>query len=269
MQVVKAKRALEGIKNGCTRPYYVSCDDGETYAVKFKENPQGVRTLVNEYVCGEIAVLLNLPLAEPVLVDIEDEFIEDYGSTIQQHIESNISGGFHFGSKKVRKVTPITSSDMLKKANNVHVIPEVILFDQLVCNKDRDRNGGNLLFDISNLDIVVIDHTHAFDIGPIWTAIDLKQRIGESFEAFDNVGYVYRKLVPYIKGNNPFHTALAKVKSLEASAIGNIINNIPSDWQVSDIEKEALFEYIMDRAHRIEEVLPVLKSAFPNWKGGV
>lgn len=269
MQVVKATRALEGINNGCTKPYYITCDDGEIYVVKFKQNPEGARALVNEFVCGKIAEILELPLAVPVLVEVANEFIYDYGTAIEQHINCATGPGLHFGTKKIKKGVPITNSDVLKRAKNVNVIPEIIIFDQLICNKDRDRNGGNLLFDMSKMEIVVIDHTHAFDIGPIWTEVDLKQRLGEPFIAFDNSGYVYRKLVPFVTGYNPFQTAIVRVKSLLGATIGNIINEIPNEWQVSDVEKAALYEYIMDRVHRIEEALPVLKPVFPYWKGGV
>lgn len=268
METVLAVRAQERIKNGCTKPYYIVCDDAEVYAVKFKENPQGLRVLVNEYVCAEIATILELPLASPVFVQISDKFARDYEKELFSHVEQNVGAGIHFGTKKVRKVYPITDANMLKQARNCNVIPEIILFDQLVCNRDRDSNGGNLLFDYSNMEIVVIDHTHTFDLGSIWTSIDLSQRIGEPFQPFDISGYVYNKLVPFISGNNPFYSSMQKMRRLNGDILWDIIDRVPDEWGITNEEKEILHLYLLDRLERIDEVLPILKPLFPYWKGG-
>ena len=47
VNVVEIKNKLG---TGCTIPYVVWCDDGNTYVVKFPGNEQGVKTLVNEFI---------------------------------------------------------------------------------------------------------------------------------------------------------------------------------------------------------------------------
>ena len=269
MRTVLAVRAHDRVKNGCTKPYYVECDDAEIYVVKFKENPQGLRVLINEYVCAEIATILELPIPSPVIVKVSDQFANDYEKELYAHIKQKVRAGTHFGSRKIKKVYPITNANMLESARNKIIIPEIILFDQLVCNRDRDSNGGNLLFDYSNMEIVVIDHTHTFDLGTIWTSSDLSQRIGQSFEPFDVSGYVYNKLVPFVSGNNPFNSALHKMQRLNDDNLWHIIDSVPKEWGILDGEKDALQRYLLDRLRRIEQVLPILKPLFPYWKGGM
>ncbi len=269
METVKALVPNGKIKNGCTRPYYITCDDGFPYAVKFKENPEGLRVLANEYVCAKLAEILELPLASPRLIQVDTTFVQDYGPEISDHIEDSITPGVHFGTKKVKKAFQISNTQMLEKALNVECIPEVILFDQIICNRDRDSNGGNLIFDATKMEIVVIDHTHAFDLGPIWQSTDLKQRIGNPFELMDPTGYVYSKLVPFIRGNNPFNNIMGKLPRLNSSVIRDIINSIPDEWEVNEEEKKVLHEYLLDRISRIEEVFPIIKPHLPFWKGGV
>jgi hypothetical protein len=268
MQVVSAHRAINKIPNGCTKPYYIACSDGNQYAVKFKENPEGPRVLVNEYVCAKIAEVLELPLASPSFIEIDQNFISVYGQQIEEHVGKRITPGLHFGTKKIRKAFQIYDSTMLQEAVNVDCIPDIILFDHLICNTDRESNGGNLIFDASNMSIVIIDHTHAFDLGPIWTAHDLRQRIGEPFTIFNTSGYIYKKLVPYVKGHNPFSNILKKMKRLTPDLLFDIILNIPEEWNVTLDEKHALHEYLVDRLNRIENVLPQLKHVLPYWKGG-
>jgi hypothetical protein len=269
MQTVTATVPIDKIRNGCTKPYYLICDDGEQYAVKFKENPESSRVLINEYVCAEIARKLDLPLAETSFVHVDESFVVDHGGLISLHVEKPITSGIHFGSKKIKKVFQISNSQMLEEAVNINCVPEIILFDHLICNYDRDRNGGNLLFDFSTKQIVMIDHTHAFDLGPLWTTDELKRRINQPFIALDTGGFVYKKLVPFVKGNNPFGNIMNKLTRLNADNLWHIIDNIPLEWHITPEEKIILLEYLYDRLNRIEHVLPILKPHLPYWKGGI
>ncbi|MDA1987406.1 MULTISPECIES: HipA family kinase [Bacillus cereus group] len=268
MEIVTAKIAHKEITNGVTKPYIITCDNSEQYVVKFKENPEGKRILANEYVCAKIAEILELPLASPSLVQVNEEFIEDFGEQISKHTEEDVTVGLHFGTKRIKKAFQISSAGMLELAKNIECIPGIILFDQLVCNCDRECNGGNLLFDQSKMEIVVLDHTHAFDIGPLWDEHNLNFKIGEAFKPLQPDGYVYRKLIPHVKGHNPFNSILEKMERLDDNSLWNIINNIPEEWGVTGAQKEKLLEYIGDRLNRIETALPVLKPGLPYWKGG-
>jgi hypothetical protein len=257
------------IKNGCTKPYYITCDDGEQYVVKFKENPESSRVLANEFVCAEIADLLELPLSAPKLINVDESFVQDFSGEISLHIGDTITSGLHFGTKKIKKTFQITTPHMLENANNINCIPEIIIFDQLIGNKDRDSNGGNLLYDASLNKIVLIDHTHTFDLGPLWNAHELRRRISLPFELYPFTGFVYRKLVPYVRGNNPFSSILGKLERLTEDNLWHIIDRIPEEWNVNNDEKAALHEYLLDRHNRIEEVLPIIKPHLPFWKGGI
>jgi hypothetical protein len=268
MRIVKAQRPIKPIGNGITRPFFVLCSNNETYAVKFKQNPEGSRVLANEYVASKIASLLELPVPEPALVEVEDQFLVDHGSEISGYLEEKVLPGIHFGTLKIKKSVPITESRMISHATNRDIVPALLVFDQLICNKDRDSNGGNLLFDLNKMEIVVLDHTHAFDLGAIWTESDLRARIGQAFELFDSTGYVYRKLVTHVEGNNPFHRILDKIAGMTNDSLWNIINTIPVEWGIQPNEKDALFEYLKDRKSRIDQVPSLLSPVLPRWKGG-
>jgi hypothetical protein len=268
MNAIAAIRAVSPIKNGVTKPYYVTCKHNETYAVKFAQNPEGARVLLNEFVCAKIAQELELPLPEPALIVASDEFISDHGNAIADHIGAPPEKGLHYGTVKIKKVFPIPSARIIDEARNKAVVPEILIFDQFISNSDRDRNGGNLLFDATNKLVVLIDHTHAFELGPIWDAAQLRQRIGQPFQLFDSTGYVYKKLIPHIDGNNPFHTILGKMSRMTDETLWHIINGVPDEWGMSPEEKEILHLYLLDRKNRIEEVLPLMRTILPRWKGG-
>jgi len=264
---VNASRPISPIKNGVTKPYIINCS-GDEYVVKFLENPEGHKALINEFVCAKLAKLVNLPLAEPVLINVSDEFLIDHGEELNQSIGNQIQPGIHFGTKKIKKVVPINSTSIVKRASNKNIIASIILFDHIICNKDRDSNGGNLIYDFKQEEIVVIDHTHAFDIGPIWNSHQLKIRIGETIEPFDMTGYLYNKLIPFIDGYNPFADVLYYLGLVNEDHLMDIMYEIPNSWDISNEEKEVLTEYLMDRIKRRGEILDYLKPVLPNWKGG-
>lgn len=271
MNVVKAVRPMQPVNNGVTKPFVLLCDDGNQYYTKFKQNPEGTRVLANEYVCAKLADQLKLPLANPTLINVDKDFIDLYGKTISDHIEceEELSKGLHFGTKKINKAFQISNAKMIESATNIQVIPEIILFDQLVCNTDRDCNGGNLIFDQSNMQIVVIDHSHVFEIGTLWDATQLNIRIGSKFEPFTQNGYIFRKLVPFVRGYNPFDPIMGKMSGISNEFLWHIINEIPDEWTIPLDDKKALHSYLGDRLHRIEDALPVLKPILPYWKGGI
>ena len=55
--------------NGCTVPYVVWCDDGNTYVVKFPGNPQKEKALVNEFIASKLCDYLGLPIMEYNLIN--------------------------------------------------------------------------------------------------------------------------------------------------------------------------------------------------------
>lgn len=269
MNLVEAKILHNKITNGVTKPFIILCNNGEQYIVKFQQNPEGKRVLANEFVCARIAELLDLPLANPSLINVSKEFLLIHGNEISEHVGEEVFPGLHFGTQKIKNAFQINTAKIIDTASNKECIPSILLFDQLICNKDRESNGGNLLIDGKEKEIVVIDHTHVFDLGPLWNEYELKRRLGEPFFRIQSNGYVYRKLIPYVDGFSPFHHILGKMKSLNKNIVVDIIESIPEEWDVTKNERIVLSEYIMDRLERIEEALPILKENLPNWKGGI
>ncbi|MNW33493.1 hypothetical protein D3C74_104560 [compost metagenome] len=269
MDLINASRIAAPIKNGSTKPYYIIGEDGNTYAVKFKENPQGIKSIINEYICSELAKILLLPVPEPALVNVSPDFLSIYGKTLGDFIGEEVTHGFHFGTQKIKKAYAIETGAMIELATNINVISELFIFDLFICNSDRDSNGGNLLFDAKEKKIVILDHTHAFDLGTIWDAQQLRMRIGMPFQLLNPNGFVYKKLIPYVGGFNPFKSILDKLNGMTHEQIWHIIDSVPDEWLLSSEEKIALRDYLCDRKDRIHETLPLLKGCMHNWKGGI
>lgn len=263
LKTIKADILQGPVGNGCTEPYHMLCS-GDPYIVKFAQNPESSRVLINEYVCALLAKKLDLPIPDASLIEINETLIQQ--TPILQEI--GVKPGLHFGSKKMRKATPIPSHFVIKRAVNKEYLPDILLFDHWINNKDRGSNSGNMLIETNTKEIVIIDHTHAFDIGSLWNEHQLRRLIGEPLIAFDLTGPVYSNFVNYINGHNPFHSVLHKMSNITEDYIKGIICSTPEEWGCTQTEQKVLCEYILDRKERIEEVLPKLQEVLPYWKGG-
>ena len=72
------RRALEHIRRmrGGAQAHLLRCDDGAYYVTKFQNNPQHLRILANEMLCGKLAQDLGLPVARPEVVEVAAELID-------------------------------------------------------------------------------------------------------------------------------------------------------------------------------------------------
>src|SRR5436190_18516507 len=62
---------------GGAQSHLVEADDGHWYVVKFRNNPQHRRILVNELLCAEFLEYLKIAAPETALVEVSPEFLAD------------------------------------------------------------------------------------------------------------------------------------------------------------------------------------------------
>ncbi|MGH9366581.1 MAG: HipA family kinase, partial [Thermoanaerobaculia bacterium] len=71
-------RAVEHIRRmrGGAQAHLMRCDDAFYYVVKFQNNPQHPRILVNEYMGTRLAARLGLPTPHTAVVEVPQSLIE-------------------------------------------------------------------------------------------------------------------------------------------------------------------------------------------------
>lgn len=143
---------------GVTRPFKCRGDDGHIYFVKGRG--AGRRSQICEWIAGQLAIRLGLPIAPFEIVDVPEELIRlDFSGELQ-----DLGVGLAFGS---RKLTVVELSISHLDHVPYEVKRDVLAFDWWVRNADRTLSalGGNpnLFWDIETQELVVIDHNQAFD----------------------------------------------------------------------------------------------------------
>ncbi|MEO5558847.1 MAG: HipA family kinase [Dokdonella sp.] len=154
LQITEILRRSE---QGVTRPFLCRCEDDRLYYVK--GSGAGPRSLLCEWLAGQLARAFDLPLPEFAIVQASQDLIDLLPEG------SDLGTGPAFASLQV------PDPQWLSRAHVTHVPmrlqQDVLVFDWWVRNLDRTLTelGGNpnLLWKTSDRRLVVIDHNAAFD----------------------------------------------------------------------------------------------------------
>ena len=95
-----ARRHIKKMRGGA-QAHLIEGDDGSFYVVKFLNNPQHRRILVNELVCSVFLRYLQISCADIALIEVTAEFLsENPHVSLELGTQSiAVAAGRHFGSK--------------------------------------------------------------------------------------------------------------------------------------------------------------------------
>ena len=159
-----ATQVIREATSGRTKPLIVSCHtpDGQTIEVfcKLSEGCEaGVLGLAMEVVAACVAILLELPVPNPSLVDLPTSLV---ALAQDQRIGSRIrdSSKVAFGSKSIPGPVPLWHKGSKLAPQTIQVALGAFVFDAVIGNADRRPKNPNC-FD-SDRGIWLIDHELTF-----------------------------------------------------------------------------------------------------------
>ncbi len=159
---VTATRYVTPLREGGSLPGLMEADDLGTYVVKWRAAGQGVRVLVAEVVCAELARSLQLPVPALVTVDVAPELgVGEPDIEVQELLQR--SAGLNLGLDFLPGAL-----DFEAGADGVDPLlaGRVLWFDALVGNVDRSWRNPNMLFWHGRLQL--IDHGAALTFHHNW-----------------------------------------------------------------------------------------------------
>jgi hypothetical protein len=159
---VTATRYVTPLREGGSLPGLMEADDLGTYVVKWRAAGQGVRVLVAEVVCGELARALDLPVPALVTVDVAPELgVGEPDVEVQELLQR--SAGRNLGLDFLPGAL-----DFEAGADGVDpgLAGQVLWFDALIGNVDRSWRNPNMLFWHGRLQL--IDHGAALTFHHHW-----------------------------------------------------------------------------------------------------
>jgi len=251
--------ALEQIRRmrGGSQPHLMRCSDKHYYVVKFQNNPQDQRVLVNELLGTLLARRLGLPTATPAVVYVSHELIS---LTHELRIEyPRSSGGLfqwgpQFGSRYVGDPRRCVALDvfpnaLLGQVDNLPDFAGMLVFDKWTCNTD----GRQVVFQRRGLTYraVMIDQGFCFNSGD-WSFPDAPLR-GR---------YAGTCVYDGVHGIDNFEPWLSKLETqIDEQAIWECAAGIPPEWYKSDTDALArLLDTLNRRRSRVRELLWAIRG---------
>jgi hypothetical protein len=272
---VIARRFIRKMRGGA-QAHLMEATDGHSYVVKFHNNPQHRRILVNEWIASTFLHYLGIAAPEVAMVQITDSFL---ASDAEVHIQlgssrRKVSPGWHFGSRfpgdPARTVVYDYLPDtLLDKVENLPDFRAVLAFDKWMGNADsrqaiffRAQVLEPLASEPRRLGFVaqMVDNGYVFE-GPHW-------RLGESAIQ----GLYFRPLVyRTVRGLAEFEPWLGRIRNFPEEIVDQAVKRIPPAWLEGDEDElERLLERLMRRRARvpdlIEQCCSGLSNPFPDWR---
>jgi hypothetical protein len=272
---VDARRFLRKMRGGA-QAHLLEAEDGHAYVVKFLNNPQHRRILVNELVSSVIAEHLGLPTPAYQLIRVTDEFLEKNSEVAMETGHSIVrpTAGWHFGSRfpgdpQTQTVYDFIPDTLLEKVANLSDFLGAFVFDKWLSNADsrqaifyrarveqRTPDGWR---ERPAFVAMMIDHGYVFD-GPHWTFID------------SAIQGLYFRTVVYsrVRSLDSFEPWLSRVRDFPVEVIDTALKRVPSEWLGGDRSLlEQMLERLMRRRSRVTDLIEEAKAGrskpFPNW----
>lgn len=279
--VVDAAEPVRRMRGGA-QAWLIRASSGDYFVVKFLQNGQHPRILINEWLASHVLLRLQLCAAVPALIRCTDTWLSQAAETglgIQLGGQSiRIRQGLHYGSQvpvdpmrvAMFDYLPDSLMDGLENRRHFH---GMLAFDQWVSNADTRQavyfrsRPRDFLKDLTyhpakeGLLAMMIDHGYAFQ-GPEWVLDDLPRQ------------GLYPRPAAYaeVQGWDDFEPWLTQIVHFPESAIDDALKQIPSAWfhPGEDRDLERLLEQLLRRRKRVPSLIAACRKArpelFPNWK---
>lgn len=217
LRTVTATRYITPLREGGSLPALAEANDDFKYVVKFRGAGHGVKALISEFLGGQIAKYLGLPIPELVFIELDEAFGKTEADEEIQDLlifSKGLNLGLHYLQGALTFEAALNECDP-------YLASQIVWLDAFITNVDRSFRNTNLL--IWHKEIWLIDNGAAFYFHHSW----------------DNWEQSAKTPFPLIKDHVllPFATQLDKVHQeftalLTPEVINGIVEQIPEDWLI-------------------------------------
>jgi hypothetical protein len=272
-----AIRAVRKMRGGA-QSWLLETDDGHWYVVKFRNNPQHRRILVNELLASRLLSYLKIAAPETALVRVSEDFL---AANPEVHLtlgtrRVDVEPGWHFGSRYPgdpgrTAVYDFLPDVLLCQVVNLEDFRAILVFDKWVGNADGRQSvfyralvhsaPGHAGECQGRPGFVarMIDHGFALN-GPNWDFPD------SPLQGL----YARRQVYEGVRSLADFEPWLGQVMAFPEEVMDLAWRSIPPDW--IEGEEDALLELLerlFERRRRVPDLIAACRvgrtNPFPSW----
>jgi len=275
---VNARKLIRKMRGGA-QSHLIQADDDSFYVVKFQNNPQHRRILVNEWIASRFLEYLQIAVPATAIVAVSEEFLAE---NPEAHIQlgtkrSPVKAGWHFGSQFPGNPNTVAVYDfvpdtLLLKVENLNEFLGILVFDKWTANSDsrqsifvraRVREFARASSEHplrTGFVALMMDHGYVFN-GPHWDYPDSPLQ-----------GLYFRPMVyEKVQGWDSFQPWLDRVIHFPESVVDDAFRSLPPEWVRGDEDAlEHMLEDLMRRRKRVADLIKGCSEGrvrpFPNWK---
>jgi hypothetical protein len=275
--LVDARKLVRKLRGGA-QAHLIEADDGHFYVVKFRNNPQHRRVLVNEWISATFLEYLQITVPKRAIVRLSPEFLAESPDV---HIQLGtkrepVVPGWHFGSRYPGNpsrdaVYDFVPDVLLAKVGNAADFLGVLAFDKWMGNADarqavfiraKLREYAPAYTDHPlrvGFIALMIDHGYVFN-GPYWDYTDAPI-----------TGLYFRPCVyTAVRSWNDFQPWLDRIVEFPEIVIDDSLRELPPEWLNGDAEQlNLMLEKLMVRRRQVPDLIrECVRSRaqfFPNW----
>jgi hypothetical protein len=281
--------AIEQIRRmrGGAQSQLMRCSDDNYYVVKFQNNPQHRRILVNELLGTRLARRLGLPTTPVEIIYVHQKLIELTPELCMEMPRARVpcQAGAQFGSRYPGDPRRLTLHDFLpdehlRAVQNLYDFAGMLVFDKWTCN----TNGRQTLFFREDPHRPLQGHGGEEACGwpedrdPGYTTLMIDQ--GFCFNAGEwnypdaplRGLYARNRVYEGVIGMESFAPWMERVeKSITEKVLEETVREIPPEWYEDDYDAVLrLLEQLYRRRTLVAELLLAAKNTtrqpFPNWR---
>ena len=274
---VDARRLIRKMRGGA-QAHLIEAADDHCYVVKFLNNPQHRRILVNEWIASVFLRYLGISTPETTVIRVTQDFL-DQNPEVHFQLGSHrepVELGWHFGSRFPGDPARLVVYDFLPDTLLAQVVNRaeflgMLVFDQWMGNADsrqaiffrarlRDWLPAHEAHP-QRLGFVaqMVDHGFAFD-GPHW-------RFGDS----PLQGLYFRPGVYQgVRGLDDFQPWLDRIVHFPEAVVDQALKQMPPAWVAGDEDSlNQLCESLLRRRRRVVDLIQACRNGraglFPEW----
>ena len=269
---VQRVEAVEHIRRmrGGAQSHLLRCSDGFYYVVKFQNNPQHVRVLVNDWIGTRLAGMIGLPVPVPAIVEVQPRLLQ---RTPELRVDlggksSMFTSGPSFGSRYVvppseGQVFDYLPSTMMSQVRNVADFAGILALDKWTCNGDGRQVAFWKRSGQRKLTASFIDQGYCFNAGD-WNFPDAPLK----------GVFARNEVYAGIRSWECFEPWLSRIENFPESSLWALAAEIPAEWGGAKIEDlSGVLAKLVVRRSRVRELILDFKNSsrnpFPYWQEAV
>ncbi len=252
---------------GGAQAHLLRCDDGHFYVVKFRNNPQHLRVLANDFLVTRLAERVGLPVPATEIVDVGPWLVEH---TPELNIMLGCNAipcepGLQFGSRYVispleGQVFDYLAPELFERVRNLETFAGMLVVDKWTCNSNGRQATFWRRLTERKYTVSFIDQGYCFNAGE-WTFPDFPLR----------GVYCRNEVYSHIRGWDSFGPWLTRIENLPEEVIWNLASEVPPDWYGAQWdEMEKLVKTLIERRSMVRELIVAFGTSprrpFPEWR---